>query len=66
MNNLPSLPYVASHPPLVSIDGALSDTATVPGVSWNSEQLIGVPRDRRYYFLPVPGVENTVAFFGEM
>lgn len=40
MNGPSSSSYVASHPPLVSMDGALSDAATVPNTSGNLEQLI--------------------------
>ena len=49
MNGPSSSSYAASHPPLVSMDGALSDAATVPDTFRNLEQLIEVFRGRGYY-----------------
>ena len=61
MNTPSSSSYVASHPPLVSMDGALSGAATVPDISRNLEQLIEVLRGRWYSLVSAPSVEDTVA-----
>jgi hypothetical protein len=58
--------YVASHPPLVPMDGALSDAATVPETSRNLEQLIEVFRGRGYYLVSAPGAEDAAATLEKM
>jgi hypothetical protein len=61
INSPSSLSYPVSYPLLVSIDSMLSDTATVPDISRNLEQLIGVFRGRRYSLVSAPGIEDTAA-----
>ena len=64
--NGPSSSYVASHPPLVSMDGVLSDAATVPYTSRDLEQLIEGLRGRGYSLVSALGIEDAVATLEKM
>ena len=66
MNSPSSSSYVVLHPPLVSMDGALSDAATVPDISRNLKRLIKGFRGRGYYLVSAPGAENTAATLEKM
>ena len=66
MNGPSSSSSAASHPPLVSMDGALSDAATVPDTSRNLEQLIEVFRGRGFYLVSAPGIEDAAATLEKM
>jgi hypothetical protein len=66
MNGPSSSSYAAPHPPLVSMDGALSNAAMVPDTSRNLEQLIEVFRGRGSHLVSAPGVEDTAAILEKM
>ena len=66
MNGPSSSSYSVSHPPFLSMDGALSDAATVPDTSWNLEQLIEVSRGRGHYLVSAPGAEDAAATLEKM
>jgi hypothetical protein len=66
MNGPSSLLYLASYPPLVSIDGAPSNAITVLDTSRNLEQLIEVSRGKGYYLVSVPSVKDVAVVLEKM
>jgi hypothetical protein len=64
-NGSSSSSYVASHPPLMSMDGALSDAATVLDTSRNLEPLTEGPRGRGYSLVSAPSIEDTAAILNK-